>query len=27
LVEAMEQASDMCDDTADYVRILVIGES
>lgn len=27
LVEAMEQASDMCDDTADYVRILVIGET
>ena len=26
LVEAMEQASDMCDDTADYVRTLAIAE-
>ncbi len=26
LVEAMEQASDMCDDTADYVRTLAVDE-
>ncbi len=26
LVDAMEQASDMCDDTADYVRTLAIAE-
>jgi uncharacterized protein Yka (UPF0111/DUF47 family) len=27
LAEAMERASDMCDDTADYVRTLAIAEA